>query len=139
MIYDEDETLGVHRSAMIRFVENLIQGNKIQIHDGANRSWLHINDAVILFEKLLNPSLFPLTLNIGHPINYRMCVLVQMICDELKLNYDNMVETLPLPEKMTLIKIPNLNLQDYYLKYTPKISLEEGIDRVIKKVKERLK
>jgi len=38
MIYDKDETIGAHRSAMIGFAKSLIKGKKIIVHKNAQRS-----------------------------------------------------------------------------------------------------
>ena len=35
MIYDENEDLGDHRSAMIRFASNLHSGKEISVHKGS--------------------------------------------------------------------------------------------------------
>src|SRR5215210_5339005 len=45
MVYDENEDLGDHRSAMIRFSSELALGRPIEVHRGSARSWLHITDA----------------------------------------------------------------------------------------------
>ncbi len=138
MIYDEDETLGIHRSAMIRFVENLIQGNKIQIHKGAIRSWLHIDDAVVAFEELLNDNV-NITINISNPLVNHIEFIVKIICEQLGLKFEDMVEIIDLPEKITLVKLTNFTIQKQLLKFEPKINIEEGIERVINKVKKRIK
>jgi len=46
MMYDEEEALGDHRSAMIRFAYNLARGRAIEVHEGSARGWLHVSDAV---------------------------------------------------------------------------------------------
>ena len=138
MIYDEDETIGIHRSAMIRFAENLIRGREITIHQGAKRSWLHIDDAVNAFEQLLYVS-NPLLINIAYPIVVDMTMRAAAMCNRLNLDFDKSVNIIDLPEKMTLQKYPHLVLQDHYLNFNPNIDLNEGIDRVLKKVKERIK
>src|SRR5947207_524428 len=51
MIYDENEDLGDHRSAMIRFSSELAQGRPIDVHRGSARSWLHVSDAVHAIER----------------------------------------------------------------------------------------
>ena len=50
MMYDENEDLGDHRSAMIRFSSELALGRPIEVHRGSGRSWLHVTDAVRAIE-----------------------------------------------------------------------------------------
>src|SRR5919201_2734 len=50
MMYDEDEDLGDHRSAMIRFTSELAAGRPIEVHRGSARGWLHVSDAVAAIE-----------------------------------------------------------------------------------------
>ena len=44
MFYSELENFGTNRSAMIRFAENLYRKEKIEVHIGAKRSWLHMSN-----------------------------------------------------------------------------------------------
>ena len=46
MVYDENEDLGDHRSAMIRFCSELAVGRSNRGASRQRRSWLHISDAV---------------------------------------------------------------------------------------------
>ena len=133
MFYDELEDMGVHRSAMIRFAEGLLRKEKITIHAGAMRSWLHMDDAVTALEKTIFVKTYKV-INIGHPDVIDIDTLAQMMCDELGLVKDNFVVTHALPERMTLTKYPNLDNQKKLLKVTPTVSLSEGIKRVLNAV-----
>jgi nucleoside-diphosphate-sugar epimerase len=137
MFYDEDETLGNHRSAMIRFAENLIRGNRITVHKSAQRSWMHISDAIEILERLLYVKRFHIV-NIGSDRIVSMSDLARMMCDYLGLNYSDMVNETELPDRMTLVKIPDIRRQIELTNYVNKISLEEGIKLVINKVKSRI-
>jgi nucleoside-diphosphate-sugar epimerase len=138
MFYDEDETLGEHRSAMIRFAENLSKGIKIQVHKDSARSWMHMSDAVIILEKLLNTNGVYI-INIGSSEVITMKELAQMMCNYLYLNYIDMVDEIELPDKMTLTKYPDTGLQRDITNIIPEISISYGIKLVIDKVKTRIK
>lgn len=128
MLYDEEEEIGEHRSAMIRFASNLARGHPIEVHRGSARGWLHISDAVRAIEtagRLERPA----TLNLGHPDLVPIADLAEMIRAELKADL-GLIRTIDLPGQMTLIKRPTLDLQKTLLKFEPEVSLAEGVRRV---------
>ncbi len=137
MYYHEDESLGEHRSAFIRFAENLIKKKPITVHRNTSRSWMYLDDAVVALEKALNID-FYFAINIGNPDVISTELLARKMCEKLGLEFDEYVKLEELPDKMTSHKIPSLKRQKELLKFEPKISIDEGIDRVIKKVKERI-
>jgi nucleoside-diphosphate-sugar epimerase len=137
MFYSELENFGVNRSAMIRFAENLYRKEKIEVHTGAMRSWLHMIDAVVILEKLMTVNEV-MPINIGHPKLYGMDEMAYYMCKVLNISYKEYVVENALPEKMTLIKRPYLYLQELHTKYTPQIDLFKGIDRVLEETKKRL-
>lgn len=137
MYYDEDETMGDHRSAMIRFAEVLTRGERIVVHRNSRRSWLHMDDSVVALEKLLYIEEYH-AINIGHPQVVQTEYIAQYMCDRLKLDYERQVKLVDLPGRMTLEKIPDLRKQEELLNFEPTISVEQGIDRVLAKVRERV-
>jgi len=137
MFYDEAETIGDHRSAMIRFAEGLLNKKRIEVHRNSKRSWLHMNDAVRALEKLIYLDNFHV-INIGHPNNVETEYIAEYMCKKTGVNFQDHVDLIDLPGKMTLIKIPDLSKQKQILGFEPEISIEEGIDRVIAVVKERI-
>jgi len=137
MYYDEDETMGDHRSAMIRFAESLLQGKKITVHKDSRRAWLHMSDAVVALEKLLHLDGYHV-LNIGHPNVIDTEYIARYMCEKIGADFDSLVDLVELPTRMTLVKIPDLTRQKELLGFEPKISIEQGMDRVIEKVKSRL-
>jgi nucleoside-diphosphate-sugar epimerase len=138
MFYDEDETLGSNRSAMIRFAEMLVRGNKITIHKGSYRNWMHISDAVRVLTDILYINNFDI-INIGSPEPpIETAELALMMCNYLHLNYDKYVIETTLPKRMTLIKLPDLTKQDMLTNIKNIVSLRDGIVRVIEKVKTRI-
>lgn len=126
MIYDENEDLGDHRSAMIRFASSLHNGNNICVHNGSERGWLHISDALIaITNAVVNDLQSYEVINIGHPEIHPISYLAQLLCKYLNANPE-LIQTQDLPAKMTLIKNPSLDKQTRVLGVIPKVSLEEG-------------
>jgi nucleoside-diphosphate-sugar epimerase len=128
MIYDELETVGEHRSAMIRFASNLAQGRAINVHQGSARGWLHVTDACRAIEAAAHVPHYA-TINIGHPHIVPMLELARMIALELDVDPSLIRET-ELPPQMTPIKQPTLDRQRELLHVEPWIGLEEGVRRV---------
>lgn len=137
MIYDESEDLGDHRSAMIRFTSELAMGRPIDVHRGAARSWLHISDAVRAIEGAARVDEYAV-INIGHPDVTPMEDLAEKIRRELGAARD-LVQVRDLPPRMTLVKRPSLERQRTRLGVTPAVGLDEGIARVCRGIRERLR
>jgi len=129
MFYHEQEEIGSHRSAMIRFADDLYHHRKIALHHGSKRSWLHMDDAVVALEKVIHLNQFTI-LNIAHPRVVEMEFLARRFCEIYGRNYSTYVEETPLPPQMTLEKIPDVKRQTELLNFTPKIDIEAGIKRV---------
>jgi nucleoside-diphosphate-sugar epimerase len=128
MVYDEHETVGEHRSAMIRFASNLARGRPIEVHRGSARSWLHVSDAVRAIEAAGRLSEY-VVINLGHPEVVPMAQLAEMIRAELKAAPE-LVVTTDLPPQMTLIKRPTLDRQRTLLQFEPVIGIVEGVRRL---------
>ena len=137
MFYDEDETLGQHRSAMIRFAENLLRGNKITVHKNARRSWMHISDGVAILERLLYVKGFHI-INIGSAEVVTMKAFATLMCAYLGLQYDDVACEVDLPERMTLEKLPDTTLQVQLTNYVNRVDLKTGIRLVLDRVKQRI-
>jgi nucleoside-diphosphate-sugar epimerase len=136
MMYDEDEDLGDHRSAMIRFSSELAAGRPIEVHQGSARSWLHVSDAVHAIERAAHLRDYAV-INIGHP----EVVPIEDLAERIRVTLDaprELVRVTPLPRMMTLVKRPVLNRQRDLLGVTPRVSLDEGIDLVCRRVRERV-
>jgi nucleoside-diphosphate-sugar epimerase len=136
MMYDEDEDLGDHRSAMIRFATNLALGRRIEVHRGSMRGWLHVSDAVRAIEASVHIREYA-AVNIGHPEIAPIEDMAEMI--RAQLDADRSLVTLhEQPERMTLIKRPTLDRQRDLLGVVPAVSLAEGVKRVCTRIRERL-
>lgn len=137
MMYDEDEDLGDHRSAMIRFATNLALGRKIEVHRGSARAWFHVSDAVRVIELAARCQQFAV-INIGNPDVRPISELAEFIRKEMGAPAE-LVEIKDLPGRMTAVKRPALDRQRELLGFEPRVSFEDGVRRVCDKVKERLK
>jgi nucleoside-diphosphate-sugar epimerase len=135
MVYDEEEDWGEHRSAMIRFASNLVAGRPIEVHRGAARGWLHVSDAVRAIEAAAHVDEYTVV-NIGHPEIEGIDVLADRIRKELGAPAD-LVQVRDLPGRMTLVKRPTLERQRRVLGIEPLVSLQEGVRRVCRRVRER--
>lgn len=133
MFYDEDETKGDHRSAMIRFAYHLSRKEKITVHKGSKRSWMHVSDAVRVIESLIRLK-EGYIVNIGSDELIETEILADKICNYLGLKYEDYVNEYELPEKMTLEKIPDISRQTELTGLVPEISLNEGVKRVCDKI-----
>lgn len=136
MMYDENEHLGDHRSAMIRFASNLALGLPIEVHQGSARGWLHVSDAVRAIEAAAHVQKYAV-INIGHPDIAPIADLADMIRQELNAPLE-LVSYRELPARMTLIKRPTLERQRDILGVVPTVSLAEGVKLVCNRIEERL-
>ena len=136
MVYDENEDLGDHRSAMIRFAGNLATGKPIEVHRNSARGWLHISDAVRAVEAAVAVKEYTV-INIGHPDIVSIADLAHMVCRTLKAD-PGLIQEKDLPDRMTLVKRPVLERQRTILGVVPKVSLEEGVKLVCNRIRERI-
>ena len=136
MIYDEDESFGEHRSAMIRFAESLLKKQSIIVHSGAKRGWLHISNAIDILEKVAMVGIKG-TMNIGNDEIVSIDSIAKKMCNYLDLEPEKYIVYRNLPIRMTLEKRPDLSIQKQLgdINY---VSIEEGIKRVIEKAKKRI-
>jgi nucleoside-diphosphate-sugar epimerase len=137
MVYDENEDLGDHRSAMIRFTSDLALGRPIDVHRGSARSWLHISDAVKAIEAAAALDAYSV-INIGHPGVIGIAEMAEMIRSTLGASPD-LVRVNDLPPRMTLVKRPSLDRMRDLLGVEPAMSLANGVRLVCARVQARLK
>lgn len=130
MFYHENETRGDHRSAMIRFIEHLSKRERIEIHRGSERSWLHLDDGVIILERVMHQAEYGI-FNIGSPEHASIESLASLIAKKLNVKLADYADIIDLPSRMTLIKRPDLTRMLDILGHKPTIHLEEGVNRVI--------
>ena len=137
MIYDEFEDMGSHRSAMIRFAEDLYRGFPVVVHSGSARGWLHVSDALraITSAAVVQDRTI---VNIGHPEIRPIGELARMIADEYGVPHSLIVDD-DLPDRMTLVKVPLLKRQEGILGVVPSVGLREGVRRVCEVMRERVR
>jgi nucleoside-diphosphate-sugar epimerase len=61
-----------------------------------------------------------------------------MICSKIGRDPRAFVLVEDLPQRMTLTKYPDLSVQERITGYYPRIGIEEGVERMIEKVRSRL-
>ena len=135
MFYDENEDIGDHRSAMIRFATNLARSEPITVHRGSARGWMHMSDAVRVIEATAGLDQYEV-INVGHPDKVTIEQLAEMIRAELGASKD-LINYSDLPPGMTLVKNPVLKKQRELLGIEPEVSLQEGVRRVCSVITER--
>jgi len=132
MMYDENEDFGDHRSAMIRFAYNLALDRSIEVHEGSERGWLHVSDAVKAIERAAHCDQYSI-INIGSSEIVSIMQLAQMIRERLG-KPESLIVRRELPTRMTLSKRPTLDRMEEILGVTAQIKLEVGVDRVCQRV-----
>lgn len=136
MMYSELENMGENRSAMIRFAESVIKKIPFEVHKGAQRSWLHMSDAVAIYEKLMHVEGNHLV-NIGNSEFLDIEEMANFMCKYTD-NDKSLYSVRELPNKMTLKKVASFSKLNSLIDYTPKITQQEGMIRVIERVKKNL-
>jgi nucleoside-diphosphate-sugar epimerase len=132
MMYSEIENFGENRSAMIRFAESLILNKPIEVHRGAKRSWLHMYDAVRIYEQLMHVD-GNHTVNVGNSDFINIEDMAKFMCDYLGRPY-TLINVRDLPEKMTLVKMASFNKLKQLIDYSPSVKQFDGIKRVVARV-----
>jgi nucleoside-diphosphate-sugar epimerase len=121
---------------MIRFATDLALGRPIDVHRGAERSWLHISDAVRAIEAAVQFKDYAV-INLGHPD----VVPIEQLAEAIRIELDaspSLVRVREIPGQMTLRKRPVLNRMRDLLGVTPRVSLDEGVRLVCAKVAARV-
>jgi nucleoside-diphosphate-sugar epimerase len=136
MMYSEHENMGENRSAMIRFAEAVVTGTPFEVHKGAQRSWLHMSDAVAIYERLMHLDGNHL-INIGNSDFIDIEVMAKFMCDYTNQDH-SLIQLKELPNKMTLTKVASFDTLKQLTDYTPQVDQRDGMIRVINRVKEVL-
>ena len=137
MMYSEHENMGENRSAMIRFAEAVVTGTPFEVHIGAQRSWLHMSDAVVMYERMMHLDGNHL-INVGNSDFINIEDMATFMCDVVGQDH-SLIQFKELPGKMTLTKVASFNKLKELTNYTPQVNQQDGMTRVINKVKEVLK
>ena len=92
-----------------------------------------MEDAVVALERVMYVKEFT-TINIAHPRVVEMEFLARRFCEIYGRDYGDQVKEVDLPPQMTLEKIPDVTRQKNLLNFEPRISIEEGIQRVAQRI-----
>ena len=137
MMYSEHENMGENRSAMIRFAESVVTGTPFEVHKGAQRSWLHMSDAVVMYERMMHLDGNHL-INVGNSDFINIEEMAEFMCDHVGQDH-SLIQLKELPGKMTLTKVASFNRLTELVNYTPQVEQRDGMVRVINRVKDVLK
>lgn len=139
MVYGAGEYPSKYRSALINFVHSSLKGEKLTVHKGTKRAWCYVSDFVNGV-RLVTQHPFSgkyEAFNIGSDEYHTTEEVARMVVDECGGTYDqiNVVEPptkfLSLSKEFSIEKAKSIG-------YKPKISLKEGISRVVEWQKKEL-
>ena len=115
------------------FIVQALQGVPITIYgDGSQtRSFCYVSDLVDGILKMLLLSGNPETpINLGNPIEFSMLELASKVIEITKSTSSLVFEPLPLDDPRQ--RLPNILLANSILDWSPKVTLEEGIELTAK-------
>jgi UDP-glucuronate decarboxylase len=114
------------------FIVQALRGEPITIYgDGSQtRSFCYVDDLIDGFIRLMNTGpQFTGPVNLGNPGEFRILELAELV---LKMtNSSSKLVFKPLPQDDPKQRKPNILLAQQELGWTPKINLEEGLDKTI--------
>lgn len=139
MVYGAGEHPSKYRSALVNFVHSALKGERLTIHRGAERAWCYVSDFISGLHLVIQ---HPFSgkyeaFNVGSDEYHTMEEVAKMVVDECGGNYKqiNIVEPpnkfLSLVKQFSIKKIRSIG-------YNPKISLREGIRRVVEWQKQEI-
>ncbi len=114
------------------FIVQALHGEPITIYgDGSQtRSFCYVDDLIDGLVRLMNSGpQFTGPVNIGNPVEFRILELAELV---LKMtNSSSKLVFKPLPQDDPKQRKPSILLAQQELNWTPKINLEEGLDKTI--------
>lgn len=132
MIYGPGEQPKSTRSALINFVYNALTNKELTVHSGTSRAWCYIDDFIDGIEILLKQQQQKTyeAFNVGSNEYHPIAVMALMIIEELKKD-SQQIKLIKSPIKF-MSKNKNFSIKKMQkLGYEPKVSLEEGLSKVI--------
>ena len=128
MFYDENEALGDHRSAMIRFAQGSRKANRSGSRRARAAVAMHISDAVRALYATMFVDQYDV-INIGHPEVVETTALAEMF--RMRLGAPrSLLNIIEPPGRMTPTKVPALQKQKDLLGIVPTVDVDEGVARV---------
>lgn len=115
---------------MGNFIKQALAGHQLTIYgDGSQtRSFCYVEDTVWGLIRLMNSD-YEMTVNIGNPVEITIRQLAQLITEKIAPKVG--IINLDLPTDDPTRRCPNIQLAEEKLHWSPKISLNEGIDKTI--------
>ena len=114
------------------FIVQALRGEPITIYgDGSQtRSFCYVDDLIDGLIRLMNSGpQFTGPVNLGNPVEFRILELAELV---LKMtNSSSKLVFKPLPQDDPKQRKPSILLAQQELNWTPKINLEEGLDKTI--------
>jgi UDP-glucuronate decarboxylase len=114
------------------FIVQALRGEPITIYGdgGQTRSFCYVDDLIEGLIRLMNSGpQFTGPVNLGNPVEFRIVELAELV---LKMTHSSSKLVFkPLPQDDPKQRKPNISLAQKELDWTPKIPLEEGLDRTI--------
>jgi dTDP-glucose 4,6-dehydratase len=135
MPYGPGLPAGRGRAALINFLYSALHLEPLTVHRGRERSWCWIGDIVHGVRILLEGG-HTGPYNVGRDDNARsMLEVAEMACDLAGAPYD-LIQLVDPPERQTVVKrLATSKIR--MLGWTPRVSLEEGMERVYEWVREQ--
>lgn len=115
------------------FIVQALKGNDLTIYGngGQTRSFCYIEDTLEFLVRMMNsPTRFIGPVNIGNPEEFAINDIAEKIIE--KVGGKSNIINIPLPRDDPTKRKPDITLAIEMLNYTPKLSLNEGLDRTIK-------
>ena len=132
MIYAANEFPSKYRSAMINFVHNALNYERLIVHKGTVRAWCYVSDFAEAI-RLIVESKFKDTYeayNIGSDEYHSSEEVAKIVLDACGKSYD-LIELVEPPDKfLSLVKRFSIEKLEK-LGYEPRVSLKEGVKKVV--------
>ena len=78
-----------------RAITDIIKGEKVPIHGGGSyvRNWIHVDDNVSAILKIIDSGIVNESYHIASDEEYSVKQIVEMICEEMKVKYEDVTDT----------------------------------------------
>ncbi len=131
MCYGNEVSTG-YRSALCEFIDKALRGKDIEVHQGAKRSWCHVDD-IVKGTVLAGASELLGTVNIGknEPVSMNWLALRIMDLTQLLIDSRSNIVVAPPTESVYLVKAASFEMAKKSLGFEAEVSIEEGLKRTI--------
>jgi dTDP-glucose 4,6-dehydratase len=140
MCYGEGEFPSYFRSAVSRFVYNILDGKPITVHKGTVRSWCHVDDITLGCQLAMEKADMGIpykAYNIGRHDPKSMEEVAKLCC-RLAGRSESLIRYSEVPKFVTPVKIASFDKARRELGYESHITLEEGLKRTIEWQREKV-